>query len=86
MEVQTLQNPSRKPRPALRLVGTKQLPREDWLAVRIAGRTGLPITNPIRTEILPPASRGANFPDRNFFIFCHCVTTLPAHRITATAK
>jgi len=37
METQTLQNPSIKPRPALRLVGTKQLPREDWLAVRKQG-------------------------------------------------
>ena len=37
METQTLQNPSSKPRPALRLVGTKQLPREDWLAVRKQG-------------------------------------------------
>ena len=37
METQTLQNPSTKPRPALRLVGTKQLPREDWLAVRKQG-------------------------------------------------
>ena len=34
MGTQTLQQPSSKPRPALRLVGTKQLPREDWLAVR----------------------------------------------------
>ncbi len=37
MATQTLQNPSSKPRPALRLVGTKQLPREDWLAVRKRG-------------------------------------------------
>ena len=37
MSTQTLQNPSSKPRPALRLVGTKQLPREDWLAVRKQG-------------------------------------------------
>jgi hypothetical protein len=37
METQTLQQPSSKPRPALRLVGTKQLPREDWLAVRKQG-------------------------------------------------
>ncbi|GAA0384640.1 YqaJ viral recombinase family protein [Pseudomonas veronii subsp. inensis] len=37
METQTLQNLSTKPRPALRLVGTKQLPREDWLAVRKQG-------------------------------------------------
>lgn len=37
MATQTLQNPSSKPRPALRLVGTKQLPREDWLAVRKQG-------------------------------------------------
>lgn len=37
MATQTLQNPSAKPRPALRLVGTKQLPREDWLAVRKQG-------------------------------------------------
>lgn len=37
MATQTLQNPSSKPRPALRLVGTKELPREDWLAVRKQG-------------------------------------------------
>lgn len=37
MATQTLQNPISKPRPALRLVGTKQLPREDWLAVRKQG-------------------------------------------------
>lgn len=37
MATQTLQNPSSKPRPALRLVGTKQLPLEDWLAVRKQG-------------------------------------------------
>ena len=37
MSTQTLQNPSSKHRPALRLVGTKQLPREDWLAVRKQG-------------------------------------------------
>ncbi|WP_282384304.1 MULTISPECIES: lambda-exonuclease family protein [unclassified Pseudomonas] len=37
MAMQTLQQPSRKPRPALRLVGTKQLLREDWLAVRKQG-------------------------------------------------
>ena len=37
MATQTLQQPSSKPRPALRLVGTKQLPREEWLAVRKQG-------------------------------------------------
>ena len=37
MGTQTLQQPSSKPRPALRLVGTKQMPREDWLAVRKQG-------------------------------------------------
>ena len=37
MHTQTLQHPSNNPRPALRLVGTKQLPREDWLAVRKQG-------------------------------------------------
>jgi putative phage-type endonuclease len=37
MGTQTRQQPSSKPRPALRLVGTKQLPREDWLAVRKQG-------------------------------------------------
>ncbi|MBJ2270102.1 YqaJ viral recombinase family protein [Pseudomonas sp. MF6772] len=37
MSTQTLQQPSSKPRPALRLVGTKQLPREEWLAVRKQG-------------------------------------------------
>ena len=37
MAIQTLQNPSSKSRPALRLVGTKELPREDWLAVRKQG-------------------------------------------------
>ena len=37
METQTLQQSCSKPRPALRLVGTKQLPREDWLAVRKQG-------------------------------------------------
>ncbi|PTU03035.1 alkaline phosphatase [Pseudomonas sp. HMWF031] len=37
MSTQTLHQPSRKLRPALRLVGTKQLPREDWLAVRKQG-------------------------------------------------
>ena len=37
METQTLQQSCSRPRPALRLVGTKQLPREDWLAVRKQG-------------------------------------------------
>lgn len=37
METQKLQQSCSKPRPALRLVGTKQLPREDWLAVRKQG-------------------------------------------------
>ena len=37
METQTLHQSCSKPRPALRLVGTKQLPREDWLAVRKQG-------------------------------------------------
>jgi putative phage-type endonuclease len=37
METQSLQHSCSKPRPALRLVGTKQLPREDWLAVRKQG-------------------------------------------------
>ena len=37
METQTLQQSCSKPRPAWRLVGTKQLPREDWLAVRKQG-------------------------------------------------
>ena len=37
MGTQPLQQPSSKPRPALRLVGTKQIPREDWLAVRKQG-------------------------------------------------
>lgn len=37
MAIQTLQKPSSKSRPALRLVGTKELPREDWLAVRKQG-------------------------------------------------
>jgi len=37
METQTLHQSYSKPRPALRLVGTKQLPREDWLAVRKQG-------------------------------------------------
>ena len=37
MSTQSLQKFSTKPRTALRLVGTKQLPREDWLAVRKLG-------------------------------------------------
>jgi putative phage-type endonuclease len=37
MEPQSLQHSCSKPRPALRLVGTKQLPREDWLTVRKQG-------------------------------------------------
>jgi putative phage-type endonuclease len=37
MSTQSLQKFSTTPRPALRLVGTKQLPREDWLAVRKLG-------------------------------------------------
>ena len=37
METQTLHQACSKPRPALRLVGTKQLPRESWLAVRKQG-------------------------------------------------
>ena len=37
MSTQSLQQPRSKLRPALRLVGTKQLPREDWLAVRKQG-------------------------------------------------
>lgn len=38
MQTQVLPLPgSAKPRPALRLVGTKELPRDDWLAVRKQG-------------------------------------------------
>ncbi|MDN5596762.1 MAG: YqaJ viral recombinase family protein, partial [Pseudomonas sp.] len=37
MTSQTLPKTTVKTRPALRLVGTKQLPREDWLAVRKGG-------------------------------------------------
>ena len=37
METQSLQQSCSRPRPALRLVGTKQLPREDWLAMRKQG-------------------------------------------------
>ncbi len=37
MTMQTLQQPSSKHRPALRLVGTKQLTRVDWLALRKQG-------------------------------------------------
>lgn len=37
MGTQTLQQTRSKLRPALRLVGTKQLPREEWLAVRKQG-------------------------------------------------
>lgn len=37
MSSQSLQHLRTKPRPALRLVGTKQLPREDWLTVRKQG-------------------------------------------------
>lgn len=37
MSSQTLPKTIVKTRPALRLVGTKQLPREDWLAVRKGG-------------------------------------------------
>ena len=37
MASQTLPKTTVKTRPALRLVGTKQLPREDWLAVRKGG-------------------------------------------------
>ena len=37
MDMQNLQHPSRKPRPALRRVGTKHLPREEWLVVRKQG-------------------------------------------------
>lgn len=37
MENQALHTTPAKPRSALRLVGTKQLPREDWLAVRKQG-------------------------------------------------
>ena len=37
MGTQTLRQPSSKSRPALRLVGTKQMPHEDWLAVRKQG-------------------------------------------------
>lgn len=37
MNTQSRQHVRTKPRPALRLVGTKQLPRADWLAVRKRG-------------------------------------------------
>lgn len=37
MSIHSLQHLRTKPRPALRLVGTKQLPREDWLNVRKQG-------------------------------------------------
>ena len=37
MKTQALPTPVAKPRPALRLVNTKELPREDWLAVRKQG-------------------------------------------------
>ena len=37
MKTKNLNSTSVKPRPALRLVNTKELPREDWLAVRKQG-------------------------------------------------
>ena len=37
MKASNLNSTSSKPRPALRLVKTKELPREDWLAVRKGG-------------------------------------------------
>ena len=37
MKIQAAQPTVAKPRPALRLVGTKQLPRDAWLAVRKGG-------------------------------------------------
>lgn len=37
MKASNLNSTSNKPRPALRLVKTKELPREDWLAVRKGG-------------------------------------------------
>ncbi|MCS3472593.1 putative phage-type endonuclease [Pseudomonas sp. JUb42] len=37
MAIQKLRTPRTKPHPALRLVGTNDLPREDWLAVRKQG-------------------------------------------------
>ena len=37
MSSQSLLHLRTKPSPALRLVGTKQLPREDWLTVRKQG-------------------------------------------------
>ena len=73
MATQTLQNPSSKPRPALRLVGTKQLPREDWLAVRkqgisssdAAAAVGL---NPYKSQLelwLEKTGRDASLPKLN---------------------
>ena len=37
MKTTSLPNPTRNARPALRLISTKELPREDWLAVRKQG-------------------------------------------------
>lgn len=37
MKAENLNSTSVKPRPALRLINTKELPREDWLAVRKQG-------------------------------------------------
>jgi putative phage-type endonuclease len=70
MATQTLQHPSSRPRPALRLVDTKQLPREDWLAVRkqsigssdAAAAVGL---NPYKSQLemwLEKTGRDASLP------------------------
>lgn len=37
MKATSLHSPARKTRPALRLISTKELPREEWLAVRKQG-------------------------------------------------
>ena len=37
MKATSLNRSTSKPRPALRLISTKELPREDWLAVRKQG-------------------------------------------------
>lgn len=37
MKATSLNGSSRKARPALRLVSTKELPREDWLQIRKQG-------------------------------------------------
>ena len=72
MKATSLNRNISKPRPALRLVSTKELPREDWLQIRkqgigssdAAAAVGL---NPYKSQLelwMEKTGRDAGMPDR----------------------